>query len=147
MPGFVIYDEGVPYKAYEDKALDAEIYRLIESDYVAGLVSATAVRLKLCGYYLYAAAAEAVLMSERRMSVAELYGILEKLFGKKYAAAKKCMDYATFDYGRCKEKFRGMKNVSEKAFGYMNEMEIVALIADETAATAAERLSLSIICH
>lgn len=139
MNRFVIDTGEGPQKTYTDPALDEEVRRLLAEGWLLRLLAGTAEN-GTSGVYLYAAAAEAVLLSDKPLAPGQIYELLGAMFDKKPAAVRKCLRYVSFDYANCRAACRALADVSEKAFGYMREMGFIAMLADETAAAAADRM-------
>ena len=141
MNRYVVDTEDGLQKTYDDPALDGAVRRLLAEGWLLRLLAKTADNGVCSGVYLYAAAAEAALLSEKPLPSARLFEKLAAAFGKKPAAVRKCMKYVTFGYARCRAACRALADVSERAFGYMRETAFIAMLADETAAAAAERMA------
>ena len=139
MNRFVIDTGEGPQKTYTDPALDEEVRRLLAEGWLLRLLAGTAENVT-SGIYLYAAATEAVLLSDKPLAPGQIYELLGAMFDKKPAAVRKCLRYVSFDYANCRAACRALADVSEKAFGYMREMGFIAMLADETAAAAADRM-------
>lgn len=141
MNRFVIDTGEGPQKTYTDPALDEEVRRLLAEGWLLRLLAGTAENGTCSGVYLYAAATEAVLLSDKPLAPGQIYELLGTMFDKKPAAVRKCLRYVSFDYANCRAACRALTDVSEKAFGYMREMGFIAMLADETAAAAADRMA------
>ena len=140
MNRFVIDTGEGPQKTYTDPALDEEVRRLLAEGWLLRLLAGTA-ESGTSGIYLYAAATEAVLLSDKPLAPGQIYELLGAMFDKKPAAVRKCLRYVSFDYANCRAACRALADVSEKAFGYMRETGFIAMLADETAAAAADRMA------
>ena len=136
-----VYDNGEgPRRVSLSPELSAEVDKLVKSGFTYGLVRRMARSPKCSGNFLYAAAAEAVLEADASIGVHDLYEKTGKLFGKDLPTARRCMNYAAFDYEKCRSVLTTAADITENAFKYMDAMAFVALIAEETVRTAAHNI-------